>query len=140
MSLNQEHIEPKISAKIKIYILTRAESFFTLCHDIPCSWNQSLGVEFLECIHIQYTYARYKRFQWKLEFVLIFENQFQKISHCILAVTGSSDNSEVTSNSCVSGFVEFLLNLHYRGRLTFFLAQHFFWPRKSEKMGLKSCS
>jgi hypothetical protein len=38
----------------------------------------------------------------------------QKISHCILAVTGSSDNSEVTSNSCVSGFVEFLLDLQWR--------------------------
>ena len=37
MSLSNEHIGSKILAKIKIYILTRAELLFTLCYEIPCT-------------------------------------------------------------------------------------------------------
>ena len=37
MSLSQEHVEFKISAKIKTYILTRAELLFSLCYEIPCT-------------------------------------------------------------------------------------------------------
>ena len=37
MGLTNEHVEPKILAKIKIYVLTRAELLFTLCYEIPCS-------------------------------------------------------------------------------------------------------
>ena len=36
MGLTNEHVEPKILAKIKIYVLTRAELLFTLCYEIPC--------------------------------------------------------------------------------------------------------
>ena len=36
MSLSNEQIGSKILAKIKIYILTRAELLFTLCYEIPC--------------------------------------------------------------------------------------------------------
>ena len=37
MGLTNEHVGPKILAKIKIYVLTRAELLFTLCYEIPCS-------------------------------------------------------------------------------------------------------
>jgi capsule polysaccharide modification protein KpsS len=36
MALSHEHVGSKITAKIKIYILTRAESLFNLCYEIPC--------------------------------------------------------------------------------------------------------
>ena len=36
MPLSHEHVGTKIVAKIKIYILTRAELLFTLCYEIPC--------------------------------------------------------------------------------------------------------
>ena len=36
MCLTNEHVGPKILAKIKIYVLTRAELLFTLCYEIPC--------------------------------------------------------------------------------------------------------
>ena len=36
MGLTNEHVEPKLLAKIKIYVLTRAELLFTLCYEIPC--------------------------------------------------------------------------------------------------------
>ena len=45
MSLSNEHIGSKILAKIKLYILTRAELLFTLCYEIPC--NQ--GPIFSQC-------------------------------------------------------------------------------------------
>ena len=37
MGLSHEHVGPKILAKIKIYILTRAELLCPLCYEIPCS-------------------------------------------------------------------------------------------------------
>ena len=36
MALSHEHIESKISEKIKIYILSRAKLLCSLCHEIPC--------------------------------------------------------------------------------------------------------
>ena len=36
MGLTNEHVGPKILAKIKIYVLIRAELIFTLCYEIPC--------------------------------------------------------------------------------------------------------
>ena len=44
MSLSHEHVGLKISAKIKIYPLTRAELLFPLCYEIPCilQWKKSL--------------------------------------------------------------------------------------------------
>ena len=38
MCLTNEHVGPNILAKIKIYILTRAELLFTLCPEIPCMY------------------------------------------------------------------------------------------------------
>ena len=46
MSLSQEHIGSKILAKIKIYILTRAELLFTLCYEIPCRFHREGEVNF----------------------------------------------------------------------------------------------
>ena len=40
MGLTNEHVGPKILAKIKIYVLTRAELLITLCYEIPCSSAQ----------------------------------------------------------------------------------------------------
>ena len=37
MGLSHEHVGPKILAKIKICILTRAELLFNLCYEIPCN-------------------------------------------------------------------------------------------------------
>ena len=37
MGLTNENVEPKILAKIKIYVLTRAELLFMVCYEIPCS-------------------------------------------------------------------------------------------------------
>ena len=41
MGLTNEHVGPKILAKIKIYVLTRAELLFTLCYEIPCTYLNS---------------------------------------------------------------------------------------------------
>ena len=38
MGLSHEHVGPKILAKIKIYILTRAELLCPLCYEIPCTY------------------------------------------------------------------------------------------------------
>ena len=37
MGVTNEHVEPKILAKIKIYVLTRAKLLFNLCYEIPCT-------------------------------------------------------------------------------------------------------
>ena len=37
MCLPHEHLGHKISAKVKIYNLTRAELLFPLCYEIPCT-------------------------------------------------------------------------------------------------------
>ena len=42
MPLSHEHVGFKIVAKIKIYILTRAELLFNLCYEIPCRRQKSL--------------------------------------------------------------------------------------------------
>ena len=39
MGLTNEHVGPKILAKIKIYVLTRAELLITLYYEIPCSFQ-----------------------------------------------------------------------------------------------------
>ena len=39
MGLTNENVGPKILAKIKIYVLTRAELLFTLCYEIPCNYS-----------------------------------------------------------------------------------------------------
>ena len=36
MGLTNENVGPKILAKIKIYVLTRAELLFQVCYEIPC--------------------------------------------------------------------------------------------------------
>ena len=38
MGLTNEHVGPKILAKIKIYVLTRAEILFQVCYEIPCKY------------------------------------------------------------------------------------------------------
>ena len=45
MGLTNEHEEPKILAKIKIYVLDRAELLFNLCYEIPCNWFYFLFLE-----------------------------------------------------------------------------------------------
>ena len=42
MGLTNENVGPKILAKIKIYVLTRAELLITLCNEIPCN---TVGVD-----------------------------------------------------------------------------------------------
>ena len=37
MGLTNENVGPKILAKIKIYVLTRAELLFKVCYEIPCT-------------------------------------------------------------------------------------------------------
>ena len=43
MCLTNEHVGPKILAKTKIYILTRAELLFKVCYEIPCITGKSLS-------------------------------------------------------------------------------------------------
>ena len=38
MGLTNEHVGPGILAKIKIYVLTRAELLITLCYETPCTY------------------------------------------------------------------------------------------------------
>ena len=38
MGLTNENVGPKILAKIKIYVLTRAELLFKVCYEIPCTY------------------------------------------------------------------------------------------------------
>ena len=45
MGLTNEHVGPKILAKIKIYVLTRAELLFTLCYEIPCTRSKNPRME-----------------------------------------------------------------------------------------------
>ena len=46
MGLTNEHVVPKILAKIKIYVLTRAELLFTLCYEIPCMfWKFAMWLQ-----------------------------------------------------------------------------------------------
>ena len=40
MALTHEPAGPKIIEKIKIFILSRAKLLCSLCHEIPCNWNQ----------------------------------------------------------------------------------------------------
>ena len=49
MSLSHEHIGPKISAKIKIYILNRSELLFPLCYEIPCKRQNVALQNYLIC-------------------------------------------------------------------------------------------
>ena len=48
MGLTNEHVGPKILAKIKIYVLTRAELLFTLCYEIPCTMLE--GFMIINCL------------------------------------------------------------------------------------------
>ena len=52
MGLTNEHVGPKILAKIKIYVLTRAELLFNLCYEIPCSSKHSLTMTKMVVIQI----------------------------------------------------------------------------------------
>ena len=61
MGLTSEHVGSKILAKIKGYVLTRAELLITLCYEIPCSKYCSRQVDFCKknylpnytfCIHM----------------------------------------------------------------------------------------
>ena len=55
MGLTNEKVGPKILAKIKIYVLTRAELLFKVCYEIPCNRYQNIIFEIpqgiLEIIH-----------------------------------------------------------------------------------------
>ena len=74
MGLTNEHVGPKILAKIKIYVLTRAELLITLCYEIPCSSN--------------FEYNLQKKVT--LEYILGSKEQLEIISHncagCLAAV------------------------------------------------------
>ena len=81
MGLTNEHVEPKILAKIKIYVLTRAELLFTLCYEIPCTlkMNKCQLVHLLKKNKIKIIYLRtiqtYRQALIHiLEFVCIMDN------------------------------------------------------------------
>ena len=49
MGLSNENVVPKILAKIKIFVLTRAELLFKVCYEIPCiGWNTADGNHFFK--------------------------------------------------------------------------------------------
>ena len=47
MSLSHEPVGPKLLGKIKTYVLTRAELFFTLCYEIPCRGKRKFATNIL---------------------------------------------------------------------------------------------
>ena len=49
MSLSHKHVGSKISAKIEIYILTRAELLCPLCYEMPCTTTARLYSNYLHC-------------------------------------------------------------------------------------------
>ena len=56
MPLSDEHVGPKILAKIKICVLTRAELLITLCYEMPCNsffsaWSLDFKNVIFEKIH-----------------------------------------------------------------------------------------
>ena len=55
MGLTNEHVEPKIFEKIKIYILTRAELLFNLCYEIPCTCTFSTLSTFFKPTRLRFT-------------------------------------------------------------------------------------
>ena len=66
--VSHEHIQPKTSAKIKIYTLTRAELLCSLCNEIPCRrfkkyFNKFLGISLWpHCILVDWLlYGNYWR-------------------------------------------------------------------------------
>ena len=46
MGLTNEHVGLKILAKVKTYVLTRAELLFQVCYEIPCRSSGSLSKNF----------------------------------------------------------------------------------------------
>ena len=66
MGLTNEHVGPKIVAKIKIYVLTRDELLFNLCYEIPCKEEPSL-----KAYSIQILMATKKKVEfWNLDWFL----------------------------------------------------------------------
>ena len=74
MPLSHEHLKPKILAKIKIYILTRAELLCSLCYEIPCTlkFPKPIKIPFWKCwkfdipswrFHIQILFFSPRRIQ-----------------------------------------------------------------------------
>ena len=54
MALSHEYTGPEISAKVKIYILSKAKLLCSLCYEIPCStelWRDK-EVQFFPILHI----------------------------------------------------------------------------------------
>jgi hypothetical protein len=51
MGLTNEHVGPIILAKIKIYVLNRAELLFNLCYEIPCIWDGDISWTMTSCGH-----------------------------------------------------------------------------------------
>ena len=45
--VSQECIGPLILEKMQMYILTRAESLYTLCYEIPCTRPNSTAIRYL---------------------------------------------------------------------------------------------
>ena len=58
MGLTNEHVGPKILAKIKIYVLTRAELLFQVCYEIPCKWNSCRGNYSSEKLFVAIRYSQ----------------------------------------------------------------------------------
>ena len=68
MGLTNEHVGPKILAKIKIYVLTRAELLFQVCYEIPCTSSWLLGLK------LKFRYSEPRKniaLVWK-KFVFVF--------------------------------------------------------------------
>ena len=70
MGLTNEHVGPKIVAKIKIYVLIRAKLLFNLCYEIPCTTSQTTSFptskSFFETQY-KFFFATKQIAQWKLQ-------------------------------------------------------------------------
>ena len=86
MGLTNENVGPKILAKIKIYVLTRAELLFKVCYEIPC-----IKCHYLEGWHgnnlFRNPYKGDKRFGYSDSFQLLDDEAIGYIRNLTKVIT-----------------------------------------------------
>ena len=75
MGLTSEHVGSKILAKIKGYVLTRAELLITLCYEIPCSMyiSTKVGIILLSLSSMLYVHI----WLWSFRSQVFFPTRYQ---------------------------------------------------------------
>ena len=120
MGLTNEHVGPKILAKIKKYVLTRAELLFQVCYEIPCTsiiYSSNIFLQIVFTTLPPYTDYGHPMNQWssvseklgrcgRQNYVLVHD--FDLLPYFILLVFGFDISNEHTyTNQCwtISWFI-----------------------------------